>query len=508
MGNILTLTRKGHLNADATSFGVMDNLSYTYDNGNKLLKVTDAGNKTYGFKDGTNTNNDFEYDINGNMVVNRNKGITNIIYNHLNLPTQVTINGNNISFIYDAKGEKQKKVLANKTVEYAGNFVYENGALKQFSHPEGYVKNDNGTFNYVYSYTDHLGSIRLSYSDLNNDGVIQASSEILDERNTYPFGLEHKGYNSNVIGAENDYQTYLGQEMNKEFGLNWLTFRYRNYMPELGRFFGVDPVSSEYMSISTFQFAHNSPIWKVELEGLEGGTTNKKGRGDTTNHDPIKVINQNQRPQTKEGFIGGGLGKMIVVQETTKEVAKEVVKKPSLISKVASGASTALTTVIALMTPTEAHAPTKQPDFLEGAQPLSEDDFISSDNQTDNNDDAITLFRGVSSENMEQYGEALIGMAIPNAYRSGKNNQPHSSEENHSFGFNNTVWTSWSSNKEVAKNFALGDNGNRNGVILTKKFKKSQVDFNYWSYKPEEMEWLVRGVVTGADVETTNPQKK
>ncbi|CAM1359482.1 conserved hypothetical protein [Tenacibaculum litoreum] len=273
MGNILTLTRKGHLNADATSFGVMDNLSYTYDNGNKLLKVNDAGNKTYGFKDGTNTNNDFEYDINGNMVVNRNKGITNIIYNHLNLPTQVTINGNNISFIYDAKGEKQKKVLANKTVEYAGNFVYENGALKQFSHPEGYVKNDNGTFNYVYSYTDHLGSIRLSYSDLNNDGVIQASSEILDERNTYPFGLEHKGYNSNVIGAENDYQTYLGQEMNKEFGLNWLTFRYRNYMPELGRFFGVDPISEKFYNISTYQVSHNNPVWKIEIEGLEGEET-------------------------------------------------------------------------------------------------------------------------------------------------------------------------------------------------------------------------------------------
>jgi RHS repeat-associated protein len=58
--------------------------------------------------------------------------------------------------------------------------------------------------------------------------------------------------------------------MNEELGLNWLTFRYRNYMPEIGRFFGVDPIAEDYMTISTYQFAHNSPVWKIELEGLEG----------------------------------------------------------------------------------------------------------------------------------------------------------------------------------------------------------------------------------------------
>lgn len=53
-------------------------------------------------------------------------------------------------------------------------------------------------------------------------------------------------------------------------------------MPEIGRFFGVDPVSSEYMSISTFQFAHNNPVWKIELEGLKGIKVverRQKGRG-------------------------------------------------------------------------------------------------------------------------------------------------------------------------------------------------------------------------------------
>jgi RHS repeat-associated protein len=73
--------------------------------------------------------------------------------------------------------------------------------------------------------------------------------------------------------------------MNDELGLNWLTFRHRNYMPEIGRFFGIDPVSEEYMSISTYQFAHNNPVWKIELEGLEGVSTTEP---DMINREPVK----------------------------------------------------------------------------------------------------------------------------------------------------------------------------------------------------------------------------
>jgi len=44
-GNITTLARKGQTNTNATTFGTMDNLIYTYQsNSNKLVKVTDTGN--------------------------------------------------------------------------------------------------------------------------------------------------------------------------------------------------------------------------------------------------------------------------------------------------------------------------------------------------------------------------------------------------------------------------------------------------------------------------------
>ena len=105
-------------------FGTMDILTYTYqNNSNKLLKVADAAPiDKYGFKDdavngASDTTNDYAYDQNGNMLRDYNKGIaTDILYNHLNLPTKVTFNNTsnkNIEYIYDATGVKQAKVVNN-----------------------------------------------------------------------------------------------------------------------------------------------------------------------------------------------------------------------------------------------------------------------------------------------------------------------------------------------------------------------------------------------------------
>lgn len=116
---------------------------------------------------------------------------------------------------------------------------------------------------------DHLGNIRLSYSDADLNGAIDPSTEILQERNYYPFGMVQKGYNSNIVGTENNYQTYQGQEINKELGLNWLSFKYRNYDPAIGRFMSIDPLTEEYTDWSPYVFSGNRVIDARELEGLE-----------------------------------------------------------------------------------------------------------------------------------------------------------------------------------------------------------------------------------------------
>ncbi|WP_452598686.1 hypothetical protein, partial [Pontimicrobium sp. MEBiC01747] len=44
--------------------------------------------------------------------------------------------------------------------------------------PEGYIQPDNtGGFEYIYQYKDHLGNIRLSYGDIDGDGIIDIAED-------------------------------------------------------------------------------------------------------------------------------------------------------------------------------------------------------------------------------------------------------------------------------------------------------------------------------------------
>ncbi len=265
-GNIKKLQRRGHRDINATNFGLMDNLEYTYF-GNKLIKVDEllGGSINTGFKDGVNLNVEYTYDTNGNMLKNLNKNIgtsksNGITYNHLNLPIKVKFNNKTIQYIYDASGTKQRKIIiengSTSTTDYAGNYIYEKNILQFFKHSEGYIAKDNIDFKYVFQYKDHLGNIRLSYTDMNNDGTITANSEIIEEKNYYPFGLEHKGYNNitSSLGSSTAQKWgYLGKERQEELELNWITFKDRNADPSLARFFGVNPISEDHMSISTYQ---------------------------------------------------------------------------------------------------------------------------------------------------------------------------------------------------------------------------------------------------------------
>lgn len=272
-GNILSLSRNGHTNENATSFGVMDNLVYTYDTGNKLTKVLDNGHDDYGFTDGVNQTIEYTYDDNGNMLTDANKGITAITYNYLDLPIQITITNSEgsgtIDYVYDAIGTKLRKIVTEGTsitTDYAGNYVYENNVLQFFSTPEGYIEPDtNNGYNYVYQYKDHLDNIRLSYSDSNNDGQVSVS-EIIEEHNYYPFGLRHKGYNNVVNGTHHPY-TYNGKEEQNELGLSWHDFGARNYDASLGRWMNLDPMAEDFYDWSPYNYSYNSPIFFSDPDG-------------------------------------------------------------------------------------------------------------------------------------------------------------------------------------------------------------------------------------------------
>ncbi len=281
-GNITFLNRAG--SDGSTWLRSMDYLNYTYDTGNKLLKVSETGNKAHGFKDGDNTDNDYAYDANGNMIQDQNKGITGITYNYLNLPETITINNaehtGTISYIYDATGAKQRKIAtegSSLTTDYAGNYVYKNGVLEFFNHPEGIVEHEADGYKYVYQFKDHLGNIRLSYSDKNKDGSI-SQGEIIEEKNYYPFGLEHKGYNFAVNGRKHNYG-FGGKEEQDELGLDWIDFGARNYDASLGRWMNIDPLSEKYYDKSSYISSLNNPVFFVDPNGQEVDVTELLRKG-------------------------------------------------------------------------------------------------------------------------------------------------------------------------------------------------------------------------------------
>ncbi|HYC84454.1 MAG TPA: RHS repeat-associated core domain-containing protein, partial [Chryseosolibacter sp.] len=157
----LKLERRG-----AGAETLIDDLTFTY-NGNRLLTVTDSKNNS-GFADGNKEGEDYKYDENGNMVVDHNKEVSAITYNHLNLPVTVTKkNGETLTFTYDGAGKKltQTTTTANGTfvLDYAGSAVYHNNQPAYLNHEEGRVILGD-EISYEYFLRDHLGNTRLAFT--------------------------------------------------------------------------------------------------------------------------------------------------------------------------------------------------------------------------------------------------------------------------------------------------------------------------------------------------------
>jgi len=186
-GNILFLTREGLRNKTAgttpAGFGVVDQLTYRYDlsgtgKSNQLLSVIDGqADKTYqggDFKDGVSQDLEYEYDQAGNLVKDLNKGISQVLYNHLNLPVEVRFADDRfIRYGYDASGTRRWKVSRDgtgstpKQTDYLAGMVYEQDVLQFIPTAEGRALPPEGTgeafFAYEYHYKDHLGNLRAAF---------------------------------------------------------------------------------------------------------------------------------------------------------------------------------------------------------------------------------------------------------------------------------------------------------------------------------------------------------
>ena len=257
MGNILGLLRYGQ--TSATGYGLVDNLNLVY-NGNQLQSVDDhAPNSVYGngmeFKDNANQPVEYGYDKNGNLTKDLNKNISNIRYNLINLPSQITFSdGNTIDYEYGSDGRKLRTVHQTGntilTTDYCGNAIYENGSLKLLLTETGYVSFPDKKFHFYLK--DHQGNVRVV---ADKDGKLEETNDY------YPFG------GTFTTSTSVQPYKYNGKELDRVSGLNLYDYGARYYDATIGRWCMVDSLSEKYYSFNSYNYCGNNPARYVDPDG-------------------------------------------------------------------------------------------------------------------------------------------------------------------------------------------------------------------------------------------------
>jgi|GEM_PF-1842356 len=246
-GNILTLDRS-MVNITTSVVEPMDKLTYNYDSGNQLRSVVDAGTED-GFRQGIGN---YIYDANGNMIVDPNKGLSDIKYNHMNLPYSITKGENSIGYVYDATGRKLANILpVNDTIFYSGSFVYRNGDINYMICSDGLLNINGSTTNYEFHLKDHLGNTRVAVNE---------NCDTTQVNNYYPFGLTFATSGSST-------NKYLYNDKEKQDETDWLAYGARFYDACIGRFFNHDRLAEKYVGITPYQYGGNNPIKSIDVNG-------------------------------------------------------------------------------------------------------------------------------------------------------------------------------------------------------------------------------------------------
>jgi RHS repeat-associated protein len=265
MGNITSLGRWDVVSSTRTQ---IDSLTYTY-LGNRHTRVDDAAAYTgpAGFTDGVQVDNEYTYDGNGNALTDLNKGISNISYNLLNLPQTITINGNTLTYTYDAAGNKLRKVFtagAVTTTDYISGVQYSNGAIEFMQTEEGRARKNGSSYLYEYDLDDHLGNTRVTIKPDTADAT-QLTPLVLQQNNYYPFGAAIRSLETVVANPKNEY-LYNGKELQEETGL--YDYGARFYNPLIGRWGSVDPLAEKGRRWSPYAYGFDNSMRFIDPDGM------------------------------------------------------------------------------------------------------------------------------------------------------------------------------------------------------------------------------------------------
>ncbi len=126
----------------------------------------------------------------------------------------------------------------------------------------------------MYELSNHLDNVLVTVSDRKvqagtSGTTAYYTADVVTATDYYPGGMLMPGrkYSSSSLyrygfnGKENDNDV-KGEGNQQDYGL-------RIYDPRLVRFLSVDPLAGKFPMLTPYQFASNTPIWVVDLDGAE-----------------------------------------------------------------------------------------------------------------------------------------------------------------------------------------------------------------------------------------------
>ena len=113
----------------------------------------------------------------------------------------------------------------------------------------------------LYELMYHLGNVLATIND---------KGKVVSAQDYFPFGLKLDGRHFNTEGYRFGFngKEYEGTFKSQDYGM-------RIYRPDLGRFLSVDPIGRKYPELTPYQFASNTPIIAVDIDGLEAEWVNQ-----------------------------------------------------------------------------------------------------------------------------------------------------------------------------------------------------------------------------------------
>ena len=149
-------------------------------------------------------------------------------------------------------------IILTTTVDYVGNYVYEDGTLTKILFDGGYVDMTGSTPKYMYYLTDHLGNVRV---------VADSDGNVAQVNHYYPYGdrFEDSRYALTSSSLSSTDRLYSGKELDSESGLHDFEARYDDTL--FGRFTTMDPMAEKYYGVSPYAYCAGNPVNRVDPSG-------------------------------------------------------------------------------------------------------------------------------------------------------------------------------------------------------------------------------------------------